>query len=80
MVGWSDHCHFVPVDRVAAKEVLHLLSNLERGGGEWRRGRRKEKRGEGKGREEGGGKREEGRKGVSEGKWTRSGVINFAFC
>ena len=81
MVGRSDHCHFVPVDRVAAKEVLHLLSNLEgkeegrgEGGREEGAEERKEegKKGEKKGRKE-------GRKGLSEGIWTKSGVINFTY-
>ena len=53
MIGWSDHRHLVPVDRVAAKEVLHLLSNLGGGrreeGGRGREGRKEEgKEGRGK--------------------------------
>ena len=59
MVGRSDHCHLVPVDRVAAKEVLHLLSNLEgQGGGSGRRkgGGGGRKGGRGGRKREGGGK------------------------
>ena len=51
MIGRSDHRHLVPVDRVAAKEVLHLLSNL--GGG---------REGGEEGREEGRRRGEEGRR------------------
>ena len=67
MIGRSDHRHLVPVDRVAAKEVLHLLSNL--GGGRREEGGREEGgRGrEGRRREEGGrgreGRKEEGKEG-----------------
>lgn len=65
MIGRSDHRHLVPVDRVAAKEVLHLLSNLgggRREGGGGREGRRKEKR-------------EEERRGLSDEKQAKSEVL-----
>ena len=65
MIGRSDHRHLVPVDRVAAKEVLHLLSNLgggRREGGGGREGRRKEKR-------------EEERRGLSDEKRAKSEVL-----
>jgi len=29
MVCWCQHCHLVTVDRVAAKEMLHFLGNLQ---------------------------------------------------
>ena len=60
MIGRSDHRHLVPVDRVATKEVLHLLSNL--GGGRREEGRGGGGEGGREGRRRGGEGRKEERK------------------